>query len=161
MSLDDFLKAAKAVGNDEVRPVKGTYRTVVKEVSLMEPSEYRKNQHYRLNLQVADTLEGDKAPNRYFSKRYDKDEKGLQAFLNDMHTAGIEVPRDSVSALEASFAGLVDKTILIRTWVGTIKKDRESGLELPEDQWKEIQNFTITSEKRNKKLVDKSSGVPF
>lgn len=160
MSLDDFLKAAKAVDNDAIKPVKGTYSTVIKEVKVMPADEYRAVDYYRLNLQVAETLDGDKAPNRYFSKRYLKDEKGLQAFLNDMHTAGIEVPRDSVSTLEASFAGLEGKTVLIRTWAGTIKKDKD-GADLPEDQWKEIQNFVVTSEKRNKKLVQKGSQVPF
>ena len=157
--LDKFLQTAKPVDNDELKPLKGTYRAVIKEISVQPPDQYREVACWRVNLQIAETLEGDRGNNRYLNKRYNKDEKGLQSFLNDMHTAGIEVPRDSVSALEASFPGLQDKTLLVRTWVGTIKKDK--GVDLPESEWKEVQSLVITGEKRNKKLIGKGSQVPF
>ena len=169
--LDAFLKAAKPVDNDARRPVKGTYSCVVKVLSVNEPDEFQELPYWRLNLQVTAVLDGEKsALNGFFNRRYPKNEAGIQRFLNDMTTAGIEVPRESISQLEASFDLLVDKVVLVRSWVGTMHLDEAGTVvnvqgmaeaDKAKLATKEVQNWTVTSAKRNKKLVEKAQQVPF
>ena len=114
---------------------------------------------YALNLQVKEIIDGDKAVNRYLSKRYNNNPDGLKKLMNDLFTAGLEFDKTSRETFDLGLSGLVDKLLNIRCWVWTPEKDRAGNI-IPEDERNPIQQFVIVKEFKGKKSST-GEAIPF
>ena len=113
---------------------------------------------YSLNMQVTEVIEGDKANNRYLTKRYQNTNEGIKKVFNDLFTAGISFEQGSREAFDSSLGNAIDKQVRVRAWVWTPDKDM-SGNPIPEDERVARQQFKIVKDFSNKK--QKTSEVPF
>ena len=160
MGLDDFLAGMKPEVDDGFEAFKGMYKAVIS--SLTAGANQRTEEpQYTLELQVAELLEGDRAVGRKLWLRYPKTEAGLSSLNNALFTAGLELDRASgVAGMEASFANVQGKTVYIRAWGWAPEKNRD-GTEIPEGERRTFQQGAIVSEKRVKKLVERTESTPF
>lgn len=160
MGMDDVLKAYTPVENVDdsgFEILKGTYKTAVSKLLLESNKEY--GDRYQLELIVNEVVEGNGTPGRKFWKRYKADDEGLKKLLNDLFTAGIEVPKASVEEFNNSLNVALDKDVTVRAWGWTPEKDVK-GEEIPVDERVTRQQFKIVNAKKAK-TAKKDAKVPF
>ena len=165
---NDFFGELKEYKPEEIKdegdfkPIKGSYITRVSRlthnigVSTRDSSPY---DFYSLNVQVTETVDGDKGDNRYLTKRYQNTPEGVKKLMNDLFTAGIDFDKGSREAFDLSLSNAIDKQIRLRAWAWSPDKTM-AGVPIPEDERTAIQQMKIVNEFKGAK---KSSGgsVPF
>jgi hypothetical protein len=160
--LTDY-KPEEVKDDNEFKVLKGSYLTRVSKlvhnigVSTKDGSPY---DFYSLNLQVVETIDGDKGENRYFNKRYNNNPEKLKALMNDLFTAGIEFDKTSREAFDLSLSGAVDKQIKVRAWGWTPEKKMD-GTPIPEEDRTTIQQLKIIKDFGKKSKTTTSDNVPF
>ena len=164
---NDFFGELKDYKPEEVKdegdfkPLKGSYIVRVAKlthnigVSTKDNTPY---DFYSLNMQITETIDGDKGNNRYLNKRYQNTNEKLKALMNDLFTAGIAFENGSREAFDLSLVNAIDKQVRLRAWVWTPEKDR-SGNIIPEEDRTPLQQMRIV--KDFKKGALKSTELPF
>lgn len=158
MGLDDFLKGMKPESVDAGFDVlKGIYKTTVKALTVNEANQYVDVEHYKLELEIVEVLDGNGNTGRTLRRNYAKAEvasekvsKTVKDLVNDLFTAGIEVDTDGVEALEAAFEGTIGKVIYVKAYGWT-----------PPGREEEIQMWNVKAEKNLKKVLAKATATPF
>ena len=160
MGFGDVLKDYQPTENEDdsgFKPFKGTYKSIVSRLALDVHEQY--GERYELELTVTETLDGDEAVGRKLWRRYAKEDEAAKKLLNDLFTAGIEVPRATEEEFNNNLDKALDKEVTIRTWAWTPDKT-VSGEPIAEDERVPRQQFKIVSGKKVKG-GKKASGVPF
>lgn len=160
MGLDDVLKGYIPVENEDdsgFKPFKGTYKASVSRLALDTHEQY--GERYELELVVTETLDGDEANSRKLWRRYAKDEEGLKKLLNDLFTAGIEVPRGSEEEFNSNLGVALDKEVTLRAW-SWLPEKKVDGTSIPEEERVPRQQFKIVSSKKVK-IKAKKAELPF
>ncbi len=166
-TTNDFFGELKDYKPEEVKdegdfkPIKGSYIARVAKlthnigVSTKDNTPY---DFYSLNMQITETIDGDKGNNRYLNKRYQNTNEKLKALMNDLFTAGISFETGSREAFDLSLVNAIDKQVRLRAWSWTPEKDR-SGNIIPEEDRTPLQQIKIV--KDFKKGALKSTELPF
>ena len=166
--VDDFFQELKDYKPEEVkdegdfRPIKGSYIARVAKLTHNQGVSTKNNEpydFYSLNMQITETIDGDKGNNRYLNKRYQNTNEKLKALMNDLFTAGIPFENGSREAFDLSLVNAIDKQVRLRAWVWTPDKDI-SGNFIAEDNRTPIQQMKIVKDFKNKGKTP-SSEVPF
>ncbi len=132
----------------DFKPLKGSYITVVKRLThntgvsttTNEPYDF-----YSLNIQVIETIDGDKGNNRYLSKRYQSTNEGIKKLMNDLFTAGIEFNKGSREDFDLSLGNAIDKEVRVRAWGWKPDKTR-AGEPIAEEDRVALQTVKIVKE---------------
>lgn len=132
----------------DFRPIKGRYVCRIAKLqhntgvstTTNEPYDF-----YSMDLQIVETIEGDKGDKRYLKKRYGNTPEGLKKLWNDLFTAGIEFNKTSREDFDLSLPNTIDKTLKIRAWSWTPEKDRAGNI-LPEEDRTPLQSFVIVND---------------
>ena len=166
---NDFFSALTDYKPEEVKdegdfkPLKGSYIVRVAKlthnigVSTKDGNPY---DFYALNMQITQTVDGDKGENRYLNKRYQNTPEKIKALMNDLYTAGIDFEKTSREAFDLSLSGAIDKQMRVRTWVWTPDK-KVDGTPIAEDDRVAIQQMKIVSDFQKKGKSASSDNVPF
>ncbi len=165
---DDFFGELMQYQPEEVKddgdfkPLKGSYIARVAKlqhnigVSTRDNSPY---DFYSINMQITDTIDGQKGNNRYLNKRYQNTVEGVKKLMNDLFTAGIEFERGSREAFDLSMVNAIDKQVRLRAWTWTPEKT-VGGQPIAEEDRVPIQQMKIV--KDFKKTGKKATGeAPF
>lgn len=164
---NDFFGELKDYKPEEVKdeggfvPFKGSYVCRVTRLTHNVGISTKDNNpydFYSLNLQVIEVIDGDKALNRYLTKRYQNTNEGIKKLMNDLFTSGVEFEKGSREDFDLSLTNAIDKQMQVRTWIWTPDKDM-SGNPIPEDERIAKQQFKIVKDFSGKKV--KSSEIPF
>ena len=158
--LKDY-KPEEVKDDNEFKPLKGSYVCrVAKLTHNIGTSQKDGNPYdfYSLNMQVVETIDGDKGENRYLNKRYQNNNDSLKKMMNDLFTAGIEFNNTSREEFDLSLTNAIDKQVRLRAWSWTPEKTM-GGEPIPEEQRTPIQFTKIIKE--FKKSTTKSSEAPF
>jgi len=159
--LKDY-KPEETKDDSDFKPLKGKYIAIVKRlthnigVSTKDNSPF---DFYFLNMQVVETIDGDKGKNRYLSKRYQNTNDGIKALMNDLFTAGILFETGSREAFDLSLTNAIDKQVRLRAW-GWKPEKSMSGEPIAEEDRIAIQQMKIVKDFA-KKGKTPSSEVPF
>jgi hypothetical protein len=161
--LKDY-KPEEIKDEGDFKPLKGSYITRVTKLThnigvsttTNEPYDF-----YALNMQITDTVDGDKGNNRYLNKRYQNTNEKLKALMNDLFTAGIPFDTGSREAFDLSLVNAIDKQVRLRAWSWTPEKDR-AGNPIAEENRTPLQQMKIVKDftKKGKGSSD-STAVPF
>lgn len=119
----------QAVEDVDFEPIKGAYEARVDGITRKTgEKDGRAYDFYSFNIQITNTIEGDKADNRFLNKTYNmilseytNPQDEFKRLITDLFTCGISYDTSSPEALEASFAAAKDNTVKVRTWVRTGK----------------------------------------
>lgn len=158
--LKDY-KPQEVKDEGDFKPLKGSYICRISKlthnigVSTRDNSPY---DFYALNMQVTETVEGDKGENRYLNKRYQNTNEKLKSLMNDLFTAGIEFDSGSREAFDLSLTNAIDKQVRVRAWSWTPEKDIHGNI-IPEEERTAIQQLKIV--KDFKKTKASTSELPF
>lgn len=158
--LKDY-KPEEVKDEGDFKPLKGSYICRVSKLTHnMGTSTKDGNPYdfYSLNMQITETIDGDKGNNRYLNKRYQNTNEKLKALMNDLFTAGIAFETGSREAFDLSLVNAIDKQIRVRTWVWTPEKDRNGNI-IPEEDRTPMQQMKIV--KDFKKGALKPTELPF
>lgn len=161
MGFEDVLKGYTPVENEDdsgFKPFKGTYKATISRLALEVHAEY--GERYELELLIAEVLDGDEAGGRKLWRRYAKDDEGAKKLLNDLFTAGIQVPKASLEEFNNGLGVALDKEITLRAWSHTFDKDMK-GNPISEDEQVPKQFFKIVSAKKAKAGKKKEGALPF
>ena len=121
------------IEDSDFEPVKGAYKAKVSGISRKTgEKDGRAYDFYSFNTQVLETLEGDRADNRYLSKTYNMitsefttPDGEMKRLITDLFTCGISYDLSSPEAFDVSLSAAVDKEVYIRAWVRTSKDDKD------------------------------------
>jgi len=165
---NDFFSELKDYTPEEIKdegdfkPLKGSYLTRVTKLSHNIGVSTKDNtpyDFYALNLQITETIDGDKGNNRYLNKRYQNTNEGIKKLMNDLFTAGIDFDKGSREAFDLSLTNAIDKQMRLRAWAWSPDKTRTGELIAEEDRVA-MQQMKIVKEFKGK--GKKSTGdVPF
>ena len=158
--LKDF-KPEVVKDDNEFKPLKGSYIAVVKKLTHNKGQSQTTGSNYdfySLNVQIVETIDGEKGENRYIQKRYQNTNEKLKALMNDLFTAGIEFDNSSREAFDLSLTNAIDKQIKIRAWTWSPTKNMQ-GEELSEELRTVLQMSKIVKDFSGKKA--KASNLPF
>ena len=132
-------------------PISGAYVCRIDSIGRKQGTSQKGNEYdfHSLNVQVIDTISGDKGNGRYLSKSYNtqnltewtKPEDEKKRLINDMFTAGIEYNLNSDEAFEDSLILAKDKTINIRAWVKSKDSKKYQNIKV-------VKEFKIKNEKK-------------
>lgn len=178
--MDDILKTLRDAGfkpkaNEDVDfpPVKGEYRVDVKSLKPWVSKDSGEMEAYMLELRVTETLSGDKADGRTFTRFYrmgglmfkdgvkvpvqatDKAE-AFKNLCNDLYTldGGPTLDTSSTEAFEVGFSGLIGAIGYVRSWHFASKEDPD----------RKIQQWIIKAHKdlrKDSKGEAEKSSIPF
>ena len=169
----DFLNSIppeKIADEDAFKAITGAYKARVEALSRNtgdrkdtgEPYDF-----YSLNVQVTEVAEGDRGVNRYLSKNYNNDERGITALRNDMFTAGLAdlLSFKGNDELDKNLEKVKDKVILIRAWASPKVRKTADGWERDNEAPK-VQKFKVVEKINLRGLKtegksDKADNVPF
>lgn len=166
--VDDFFQELKEYKPVEVaddnafKPLKGSYIVrIAKLTHNIGTSQKDGNPYdfYSLNMQVTETIEGDKGENRYLNKRYQNTNEKLKALMNDLFTAGISFETGDREAFDSSLANAIDKQMRVRAWTWSPDK-KMNGEPIPEDERVALQMMKIVKDFKSKGKTP-SSELPF
>ena len=158
--LKDY-KPEEVKDDSEFKPLKGSYICRVAKLTHNIGVSQRDNSpydFYSLNMQVTETIDGDKGNNRYLNKRYQNTNEGIKKLMNDLFTAGIPFETGSREAFDLSLTNAIDKQARVRAWAWTPEK-KMSGEAIPEEDRVAIQQLKIVKDFKGKKVS--SADVPF
>ena len=147
--------------DNEFKPLKGSYNAIVKQLTHKTGTSQTTGNafdFYSLNMQIVETISGDKGENRYIQKRYNNENDKLKALMNDLFTAGVEFDNSSREAFDLSLTNAIDKQIKIRAWTWSPDKSM-SGELLAEEDRVALQMSKIVKDFSGKKA--KASELPF
>jgi len=141
MELNDILKTLGEAGfkpvpnvDEDFPPIKGEYAVAVKTARPFFDKDSKALTAYLLTVKIANTLNGDIADNREFSRFYriagevfgENGQKrpiteaevaeSLKKMGNDAATLGVTISFKDQASMETGFAGLVDKPGWVRAW---------------------------------------------
>jgi hypothetical protein len=143
-------------------PIKGKYVCRIAKINHNIGVSTRDNSpydFYNMDLQVTETIDGDKGDRRYFRKRYNNDIDGIKKLMNDLFTAGILFDQSSRESFDLSLPSMIDQQVKIRAWTWTPDKDMKGNL-IPEENRVAKQQFIIVKNFQKDKKAEGSS-VPF
>lgn len=158
--LKDY-KPEEVKDEGDFKPLKGSYICRVSKLTHNVGNSQKDGNpydFYSLNMQITETIDGDKGNNRYLNKRYQNTNEKLKALMNDLFTAGISFETGSREAFDLSLVNAIDKQIGVRAWVWTPEKDRNGNI-IPEEERIPMQQMKIV--KDFKKGALKSTELPF
>ena len=167
--VEDFFGGLKdyqpeEIKDEEFKPIKGKYVARVARLThniglsttTNEPYDF-----YSLNIQITETIEGDRGNNRYLSKRFQNNLDSIKKLCNALFTAGIPFDNTGVrEAFDLSLTNAIDKTINIRAYIWTPEKDRAGNL-IPEEDRTPLQMFNIVKNFSDKKKSNSSESIPY
>jgi len=158
--MQDVMKSLKEEGftpeetqENEFTAITGKYVCRIDAISRLQGQSKTTGDDYdfrAMSLQVVETIEGDKANNRFLKCNYSSDAKGVKKLLNDMFTAGIKVDVATDAELDEFLMTLKDKTLNVRCWVWSPEKDRD-GNAIPKEARKTFQQTRIVKQFKEKK----------
>lgn len=160
MSLEDVLKGytpTENVDDSGFEILKGSYLCAVTKLALETHEQY--GTRYQLELTVNEVIDGNGTAGRKLWKRYNADDGGFKKLLNDMFTAGIEIPRSSIDEFNGNLNAALDKDVTLRAW-GWKPEKTVKGEQIPEDERQTIQQFKIVNASKVKK-TKKQGEIPF
>jgi len=154
-------KPIEVKDDNDFKPLKGSYIVRVARLSHnVGTSQKDGNPYdfYSLNMQITETIDGDKGDNRYLNKQYQNTNEALKKLMNDLFTAGITFETGSREAFDSSLANAIDKQMRVRAWTWSPDKTM-SGEAIPEDERVALQMLKIVKDFSGKKA--KASDLPF
>lgn len=164
--MEDILKSLRDEGfvpeetvENEFKAITGKYICRVDAISHMQGQAKSTGDEYdfrAMNLQVVETLEGDKATNRFLKVSYSSDPKGLKKLLNDLFTAGIAIDANTDAELDEFLLTLKDKIVNVRCWIWSPEKDRNGNI-IPQELRKTYQQTRIVKEFKVSKKSDSTA----
>lgn len=158
--LKDY-KPEEIKDEGDFKPLKGSYICRVSKLTHnvgTSTNDGNPYDFYSLNMQITETIDGDKGNNRYLNKRYQNTNEKLKALMNDLFTAGISFETGSREAFDLSLVNAIDKQVRLRAWVWTPEKDRNGNI-IPEEERTPLQQIKIV--KDFKKGALKPTELPF
>ena len=145
--LGNFTPTSVDTGFDNLI---GLYKTVIKALTVCQPNQYEPNEHYKLELEIVEVLDGNGSPGRTLLRNYDKtSEVEVKKLLNELFTAGLSLKTDSVEALEESMTRMPGATVYVRAW------------EFKKDDGNMAQYWAPKAEKNMQRLLKKGNASPF
>jgi len=154
-------KPVEVKDDNDFKPLKGSYIVRVAKLTHNIGTSQKNGEpydFYSLNMQVTETIDGDKGDNRYLNKRYQNNNEALKKLMNDLFTAGIEFDTGSREAFDLSLVNAIDKQMRVRAWAWTPEKKMD-GTPIAEEDRIAIQQIKIV--KDFKKGALKSTELPF
>lgn len=154
-------KPVEVKDDNEFKPLKGSYIVRVAKLTHNIGTSQKNGEpydFYSLNMQVTETIDGDKGDNRYLNKRYQNTNEKLKALMNDLFTAGITFETGDREAFDSSLANAIDKQMRVRAWTWSPDKTM-SGEPIAEDDRIALQMLKIVKDFSGKKA--KASDLPF
>lgn len=115
---------------------------------------------YALNMQVVETVNGDRGERRYLTKRYQNNPEGFKKLLNDMFTAGLSYDISTREAFDLGLSGMIDKNLNVSAYPFTPDKKRDGTPLAPEDR-ETYQIVKIVKEFKLKKGKKEKAEAPF
>lgn len=167
-TTNDFFQELKDYKPEEVKDegdfkaLKGNYIARVAKLTHNIGASVKDNSpydFYSLNMQITETIDGDKGNNRYLNKRYQNNNESLKKLMNDLFTAGIPFETGSREAFDLSLSNAIDKQVRLRAWAWTPEKKMD-GSPIAEEDRVAIQQLKIIKDFKNKNKTP-SSEVPF
>ena len=176
--MEDVLKVMRESGfkpkanvDEDFPAIKGEYRVDVKALKPWIGKESGDKEAYMLELRVTETLSGDKADGRNFSRFYrvggkmrewkdgvshDRDVsatdviESLKALASDVYTleGAPTLDMSSTEAFEAGFADIIGRTGYVRAWHFPSRDDAD----------KKVQQWVLKQEKHLKKDAKGAAG---
>ena len=157
MELDDILKTLNDAGfkpvanvDEDFPAIRGEYAVNVKTARPFFDKESKALTAYLLTVKIANTLNGDVADNREFSRFYRiagevfgengqrrpitpaEVAESMKKMGNDAATLGVTISFKDQGSMETSFAQLVDKAGWVRAWHFSPKNEPDRKVQ----QWK-------------------------
>lgn len=160
--LKDF-KPEETKDDNDFKPLKGSYIVRVSKLTHNIGVSTRDNSSfdfYALNMQVTETIDGDKGNNRYLNKRYQNTVEGIKKLMTDLFTAGIEFTKGSREEFDLSLTNAIDKQMRVRAWAW-IPEKKIDGTPIPEEDRVAIQQLKIVKDFAKKSKSADSSSAPF
>lgn len=159
MGLNEFLGGYKPTENEDTQGfdiLKGTYDCAVTKLVLEDSEKY--GLRYQMELTVNEVLEGNGAQGRKFWIRYNQDEKGIKRMLDDLFTAAVEIPYQTLDLLNDNLGLALDKVVKVRAWGWTPDKNRD-GTPIEEGDRQTFQQVKVVNPAKAKKKV--GAATPF
>lgn len=159
MGLNEFLGGYKPVENEDTQGfdiLKGTYDCAITGLVLEDTEKY--GTRYQMELTVNVIVEGNGNPGRKFWIRYPQDEKGIKRLLDDLFTAGVEIPYQTLDLLNDNLALALDKVVRVRGWGWTPDK-KQDGTPIAEDDRQTFQQTKVVNPAKAKKKA--AATTPF
>lgn len=147
----------------DFKPIKGRYIARIAKLqhntgistTTNEPYDF-----YSMDLQIVETVDGDKGERRYLRKRYQNTLEGMKKLTNDLFTSGIEYGKGSREEFDLSLSSIIDKTVKLSAWSWTPEKDIQ-GNPIPEDDREARQQFKIVNNFAKTKKAKTTEKPPF
>ena len=162
MGFEKYQPVALEDSSNEYKPVKGCYKCRVVELKRLQGTSERTGNDYdfyTLKLQVTESLDGDKATNRYLdSMMFNADQAGRNKLKDVLFSSGIEYVDDfdnegneQVQAFDDGLADAVDKTINVRAWyTPKMKKEGDGFVKVEPEEMK--QRLKVVSQFKGLKI---------
>jgi hypothetical protein len=166
MGFDDILKGYTPQENDDDKGfdiLKGKYKTKLNFLKKDYPKDdvNQLKPKYRMELEVVEDIEGDKGMKRKFWKSYDlHDDEKMKKLLNDLHTAGLDLPKGSKEDFESAFPIIKDALVFVRAY-GFTPATRKDGSPNDSEPKERIQVSVIYNPAKVKAKPAAADKVPF
>ncbi len=149
--------------DDGFKPIVGKYICRIVDLGIKKGTNNETGVPYSfpyLKAQVVETVEGDKGTNRYLDRSYwpKEDKTALQAFVDDLHTAGLPFIQDTEDNFFNSLQALRDKSVNIRAWSAPKMTKGAGDKWIPAEGEEKVQRAKIVKEFKSKK---KTAKAPF
>lgn len=163
MGFEEVLKGHKPTENEDgdgFTVIKGTYKCRLVKLAKGQTKNEPRRPRYEMEFKIIETVDGDPADGRKFFFSYlSEDDEALKKFLNDLFTAGITLPNDSIDDFEGAFPLVLDHVATIRAW-GWTPETKKDGTPIPvEERVAQQQKKIVNASKAKSKA--KPSEVPF